>query len=215
MIWLHELLSATGKALNEKGFGDDAAVLREMLDRHQLPTRRYHHRSKITVEEARDAAVGMAGSFNRTEFGEALDCTPETATKLIRRLVDMGIVVKTDERRPQPLGRPQIIYRYDPPSKVAVNREKRLPPEREAVGRARPTGPKQTVSGRKVKVRNPDSRRLVEAVREAGGRVETSGGSHLRATLPSGETIMFASTPSDHRAVKNAQAQLRKAGVSV
>ncbi len=60
-------------------------------------------------------------------------------------------------------------------------------------------------------------RPLVEAARAAGWTVTQTRNSHLRLVPPSkdGTPIVLAGSPSDHRAILNARASLRRQGVSV
>lgn len=58
-------------------------------------------------------------------------------------------------------------------------------------------------------------RRLVKAMRAQGWRVEITGGCHYRFVPPDPLQPMVhtGSSPSDHRSVRNLEAQLRRAGL--
>jgi hypothetical protein len=56
-----------------------------------------------------------------------------------------------------------------------------------------------------------ETKAIVEALQAQGWRVES--GKHYQAFSPDGTTIVtFARTPSDHRAIKNTIARLRRGG---
>lgn len=60
--------------------------------------------------------------------------------------------------------------------------------------------------------KSKDFERLQEEYRTAGWTIKRTGGGHLRWTGPKGEGPIFtASTPSDHRAIQNVKAMLRRA----
>lgn len=57
-----------------------------------------------------------------------------------------------------------------------------------------------------------DFDRLQTEYENAGWTIRRTGGGHLRWTGPNGEGPVFtASTPSDHRAIQNIKATLRRA----
>lgn len=56
-------------------------------------------------------------------------------------------------------------------------------------------------------------RKLVKALREQGWRVEETRKGHFQAFAPSGVGIVtIPGTPSDHRAMRNVMADLRRFG---
>lgn len=59
-----------------------------------------------------------------------------------------------------------------------------------------------------------DTAKLVKALRAQGWEVEKTRGGHWKAIPPdkTQDIVHFASTPSDHRALRNTVAQLRKSG---
>jgi predicted RNA binding protein YcfA (HicA-like mRNA interferase family) len=57
-----------------------------------------------------------------------------------------------------------------------------------------------------------DLRQLLRAAEARGWRVElTRRGGHVRLTHPDGTIVVTGSTPSDHRALANLKAQMRRA----
>lgn len=56
--------------------------------------------------------------------------------------------------------------------------------------------------------------KLVAQLRKAGVPVTLTRGGHWKVTTPNGPVFM-ASTPSDHRAMRNDLARLRRRGVAV
>lgn len=57
--------------------------------------------------------------------------------------------------------------------------------------------------------------KLISAARAQGWTIEVRRNSHLKWVSPDGKSVFTSSTPSDHRAVKNARRDLRKAGLMV
>lgn len=57
-----------------------------------------------------------------------------------------------------------------------------------------------------------DIRKLTKKLRKQGWQIEEAR-KHIKCWAPDGETMVtIPSTPSDHRAIKNAKAQLRRSG---
>lgn len=57
-----------------------------------------------------------------------------------------------------------------------------------------------------------DMERLVARARDAGADVSGGSERHWKVRCPNGVLIIVACSPSDHRAVKNARARLRRTG---
>lgn len=53
---------------------------------------------------------------------------------------------------------------------------------------------------------------IAEATRQ-GWQIELTGSNHLRWRSPEGKPVFSASTPSDHRAIKNIRSMLRRNGL--
>ena len=60
---------------------------------------------------------------------------------------------------------------------------------------------------------SPEIRSLMRKARDQGWDVGVTKSHHIRFRSPSGATVICPGTTSDHRAHKNARAQLRKAGL--
>lgn len=58
-----------------------------------------------------------------------------------------------------------------------------------------------------------ESATLVREARESGFTVEQTRGGHVRYTAPTGQVVIDASTPSDHRGTKNTRARLKRIGL--
>ena len=56
-----------------------------------------------------------------------------------------------------------------------------------------------------------DLRRVLDEARQAGWLASPTRGGHWRLTHPSGAILVTGSTPSDHRALRNLQAAIRRA----
>lgn len=55
--------------------------------------------------------------------------------------------------------------------------------------------------------------RLLSLAREQRAAVRQTKSGHWQVRVPGGAIVVTGSTPSDHRAVKNFRAQLRRAGI--
>lgn len=60
-----------------------------------------------------------------------------------------------------------------------------------------------------------DMQRLIARAEAAGCQVDGGSDRHYKLRCPSGVLVILATSPSDHRAVKNARARLRRAGVAL
>lgn len=58
---------------------------------------------------------------------------------------------------------------------------------------------------------NDNARKVVEFARELGFRVSKTKNNHLRFDRPGQPPVFFSWSPSDHRAIKNGYAKLRRA----
>ena len=69
---------------------------------------------------------------------------------------------------------------------------------------------------RRSRVKVPEAyRTLARAAREARWKITRHGSGHLRWQSPAGVVVTTAATPSDHRAVLNDRARLRRAGLTL
>ena len=59
-----------------------------------------------------------------------------------------------------------------------------------------------------------DIRRVFKALEAQGWRIDR-GKRHFKCKAPNGGLVTIPSTPSDHRALLNARAQLRRAGADL
>jgi len=58
-----------------------------------------------------------------------------------------------------------------------------------------------------------DMRSLRKKALDQGWRIEPTRNGHERWLSPSGGTVVMSGTPSDHRALRNAVADLKRAGL--
>lgn len=58
-------------------------------------------------------------------------------------------------------------------------------------------------------------KKLIRTLRNQGVRVELQKSGHYKAYPPEGPVVVFGSTESDHRAMKNTKARLRRGGCNV
>lgn len=155
------------------------------------------------------------GSFTATELADALGRSRVTAVSIIRRLVELGVIRDTGLRqRHEGPGRPAPVFEAVPIVAVSRPRDRRPPPEVEVVkGGFKPRGPATGGKGRRIQ--NRDVRQLLDKAKAHGCQIEHTNSSHIRILTPKGGTVILPSTPSDHRALLNARAELRRSGVKV
>lgn len=60
-----------------------------------------------------------------------------------------------------------------------------------------------------------DLKEIVKVARKQGWEVTHTRNQHLRFRSPDGALVFSPSTPSDHRAIKNKIADLRRAGLEI
>lgn len=64
-----------------------------------------------------------------------------------------------------------------------------------------------------AKVTDREVTRLIDAAVEAGCRIHHQGRKHVVLATPAGGLVTVSRTPSDHRAIHNMRADLRRNGV--
>lgn len=62
---------------------------------------------------------------------------------------------------------------------------------------------------------NKDTKKLIKQVEKLGHRVQVKKTGVVQVFCPDGTIVTFHSTESDHRALKNTTARLRRAGVQL
>lgn len=55
-------------------------------------------------------------------------------------------------------------------------------------------------------------REVMQALKKQGWKISVTGGGHIKATSPKGESVYSANTASDYRSIKKWLRDLRKAG---
>lgn len=160
--------------------------------------------------------------FTITDFARAVGLSRTVAADKVWWMVaEVGMLEATDEyRKHGGPGRPAQVFEYIEPPPHTAPRPRRKPPEVELMEQAKKKAdacPRTAPPKKKRRIPNPEIRELVEAAREVGWGFQQTG-SHYWLTPPptvQSDKIRLPTTPSDHRAVKNARAMMRRAGIPV
>lgn len=161
-------------------------------------------------------AVQQLKNFTMPELCAKMDRHQAALTGRVEKLIEAGIVRPTGAKRAsQGSKRLAAEFEYvkptDPGAAFRVQQATR-PVERP--GRNGNGGP-VAGTGRQGKT-DKEVAELVEAVRKAGGSAELNGSGHWKVRDASGHAVgSIPATPSDHRSLKNSQADLRRHGVGV
>jgi hypothetical protein len=173
--------------------------------------------AEARYDEPRVAARKL-GSFTAAELAEGLGRPVESVRKDIQKMLDNGVIEETKrqkwvQRRGVSGGRLAKIYAYRKVNEIVTSRPKQPALDLGGVApapRRNGIGP----SGRKMKITDPEVRKLVREVEAAGGIVEPQA-KHYVAILPNGERVAIPTTPSDHRSLPNTRATLRRKGLAI
>lgn len=165
--------------------------------------------TKRTKEQWRDVLV-KAGKreegFSAPDLAKELDCGVISLQTRANELVERGVLTRAVEAQSETKGRPPFVYRWVKP--VAGRQPKQA--EKSAARRVLPVAG----SGRPMKLQK-DVSRIVDAVEMAGGSASVRGSGHVLLRL-GGKSVTLPSTPSDHRSLLNARAQVkRELGVAI
>lgn len=162
--------------------------------------------------QVRDAAVafGPDQEFTMDELYRAAGVSKGAAYRSMRKLLARGVVEKAGSRRsPTGAGRPWQLYRY-----VKVAPESALRAQRARVSEAIQAPAKAVAGTGRARQAKGEVADLLDKAAAAGAQVAKTANGHYKV-LANGKTITVVSgTPSDHRAVKNAKAALKRAGLS-
>jgi hypothetical protein len=206
---LDEMLELDKQALEELAIESRPRVEATAKPTRTTPARTpTKERVSVTEEAARDYMVGE-GTFTIPRVAEFFGCSPVTARRLIEAQVEAKKVVKTDElEAPRGgHGRQSHVYRWtgvvgasDPTSRPTHDR---------------PSGPRRNgapvSSGNSVgRIKDAGIRELVESKRGEGWVPTRTGSGHIALRKEGVGTVTVGNTPSDHRATKNARAQLKR-----
>ena len=158
------------------------------------------------------------GSFTMSEWQESLGVSLPTARKVLTELAERGIVRDSGLRQKhEGPGRPAPVFEVVPINAPNRPRVKRVPPEVEVrqTFKPRAAGAPVAGSGSGKRVVNSEVRSLVTKARTFGCRIEDKG-AHIHVFPPKGgQMVVLPSTPSDHRALLNVRAEMRRAGIPV
>lgn len=154
------------------------------------------------------------GSFTTSELQAKLAVSRVTAAREVQKMLDHGTIRDTKLRRKHDgPGRPAPVYEYVQAPATITSRPRQTPVELEAI-KTIPTA--KGGHRKRRRITNPEIRKLVAACRSAGCRInENAGSGHIVVYTPSGGIVNLPFTPSDHRAVRNCRAELKRAGVNV
>jgi len=158
----------------------------------------------------RDRVRQIDGEFTADGIAEDFPLHVEAMRVYLNRLVKRGAL--TYRKQGHGKDHHKRIYHYTPPRKRVVNRPKRKTPEQELMGRRQRGG--KVASSRAHTVRNKDVADLLEAITAAGGEI-VKGSRHWKVRFEGNVIGTVPTSPSDHRALKNARANLRRAGLGV
>ncbi len=166
-------------------------------------------RGRLTPQEVRDA-IREIGPFTVADLAGRLGVSHGHARVLIKRHAERGMI-RRDGSQLVGRGRPRHMWVFQKPAEArTVPAPKPVP----ARGR-RPGAGSQPVAGTaKPGAGRKDTGRLLAAARRHGCQV-SRGGKHFKVRTPSGQLVVVAAAPSDHRALANARADLRRSGVRV
>lgn len=162
----------------------------------------------------RDAAVafGPGKEFTMDELIIAAGVSKGAAYRSVKKLLNRGVVEKAGTRTsPTGAGRPWQLYRYVKAAPDSSLRRKTMPWVGEAL-----QAPAKAVAGTGNRKRQAKGEvaELLDKAAAAGAQVAKTANGHYKV-LSNGKTITVVSgTPSDHRAVKNAKAALKRAGLT-
>lgn len=178
--------------------------------------RRGPRASNTMVERAKPVVKRLDRNWTTRDLAYEMRIHMTTAGAIIKALIEQEWVEITGEKRLGGSPRPSKLHRYIPASE-APHPKPDDPPE--VTGRAGPIrngrGTEVAGTGRRQTLGlSGETKQLVNRLRQQGWVCKYTGGDHVRATKGSAVEI-FAKSPSDHRALDNAKARLRKAGANV
>lgn len=170
--------------------------------------------SDVSLRHVRDTVV--RSSSRPSPFGlawvqEAAGLSSRTTQLAINELVRQGIVKELEREPGERGGRPRRVFTYhDPRSHAPTKGAKRKAARKHGRSSAVPG------TGRTQRATNSDVAQLLAAVTAQGGKAELSGSGHYLIRDASGAKVgNCPATPSDHRALDNVRAKLRRGGLRV
>lgn len=158
---------------------------------------------RVTQEEARAWARERGSSWwTVSELAENFGVPTSTARGHIRQMAQAGVIEargKTSDR----------AFRYAPPPNNAPDER---PRGEEQVVATVPRGPAPT--GKRPRAARKDVEALLSEAENAGAAISRAGSGHFKIKTREGKTMTVPSTPSDHRSLDNARAQMRRIGIN-
>lgn len=167
----------------------------------------------------RDWVVANKGiTFTPGEAARAIGLHPNTTKRLVKEFLRTGLIEEDRERKSnydtRTGGAKTMAYKYRVKKDGPKSRREVSGGPAVDVGLPAPRRKGKAPTGRKPKISDPETRKLVDTATRAGWTA-SNGGSHLRLESPQGRVVVVSKTPSDHRAVNNTRAELRRAGLEV
>lgn len=189
---------------------EPSTVEKSTKPRHRTPKDRVP--SGPLLERSKTAVKVMGRDWTTTDLSKRLGVHQVTASRIIKSLLAQEWIEQTG---PKATGGPHKArtYTYSPAPEV---RNLRNPDPPEVTGRGAINGGRGAPvvgTGKQAAIRG-DVGKLVDTLRKQGWICERTGGNHIRATK-GGQRAIFPATPSDHRALANARAELRRKGANV
>jgi hypothetical protein len=186
------------------GLEAERRVLREALDRLGSPPSSDRRPFAERQKQARDWILQQEAPFAKNELARAIGLAENSSTA--HRLIESFLRTKMIEEvgmRQGGRGRPALLYRYA---------SQRTEPRIRRIGHgASPTSSSGGVAV-SAPVRHPNKefqKALTPAIR-AGAVLTKTGGGHFRLKAEGKDPVVIPGTSSDHRALKNLKATLRR-----
>jgi hypothetical protein len=163
----------------------------------------------VKLEAARDAMVEL-GRFTAPQLAARLGASRPTAQRSIEWALSRGIVIEVGVERTGKRGRPARLFAHAP---LPAGPSERPRSPLEALTMKRPASSSPHHRGRR-RGGSQEIEQLFRQLERQGWRVRWGSG-HPKLLAPSGEPVVMAASPSDHRAMKNLRARLRRAGAEL
>lgn len=162
--------------------------------------------------QVRDAAVafGPDTPFTMDELVSKAGVSKGSAYRSVKKLLARGVVEKAGHRpSPTGAGRPWQLYRY-----VKTVPDSPLRTQKAWIGEALQAPAKAVAGTGRGRQAKGEVAEPLDKAAAAGAQVAKTANGHYKVLANGNLVTVVAGTPSDHRAIKNAKAQLKKAGLA-
>ena len=181
----------------------------------EAPKKERQRRPAVPLEAAR-AVMAERGTVTIPSLAEAMDVHVSTARRVVTAALEHGgggekAMIRDTGREAPPRGgqgRRSKVYEFFKPATQGSQPHSRPRSAPEVELRRRGARPAPT--GRKLRVRNPEVRELVEMAKQAGYTPKKQGG-HIHLVKPGERKRVLAGSPSEYRGSKNARAEIKRA----